>query len=577
MKRWSFITTIQRRSSETYHRLSYALAHMSLVQKIILGILALGMTVGAIGSFVYLITTHTQRVPESGGSFTEGIVGTPRFINPVLATSPVDKDVTALVYASLIDESPDGYTHELATGYTISDDGRTYTFTLDPSARFHDGEPVDADDIAFTISLLQNNTVKSPLRPEWLGVETNVIDEHTIEFNLERPYAGFLHNATVGILPQHVWGAIPTDQIAFSELNIRPIGAGPYEIAKVRKNNLGITSRLTLSRFSHYIQSESLIRRIHLRFYANIDEVHTAYRKGSVDAFTSTDPLRSRELTELKKTDIHTAPLPRVFALFFNQNQNDTFLDDAVINAIETAIPREALLTNVLAGYGTPVCGPLPPSAVGYQACPEDIRLQEERITDARDVLTEAGWDFDETQEIFMRDNEKLSFTMSTVDNDELKKTATFVQDVLNDVGIDVVLQIFEPGNFDQEVLRPRSYEALLFGHIIEHDTDMAALWHSDGRNDPGLNIGVYTNAIVDERVSEAVRTTNRDERAALYADVYDAFTESQPAVFLYTPDMLYIHARRLHIGHISIVDDHADRYNTITDWYRYTDRTWKQ
>src|SRR3989344_783648 len=116
-------------------------------------------------------------VPFRGGSVSEGIIGTARFINPVLAISSADQDMVSLIYSGLMRKNPDGtMTPDLAEKYQMSKDGLTYTFTLKNEIYFHDEKPVTVNDIVFTINKIKDPVIKSPKRGNWDGVSVEKID-----------------------------------------------------------------------------------------------------------------------------------------------------------------------------------------------------------------------------------------------------------------------------------------------------------------------------------------------------------------------------------------------------------------
>ena len=151
------------------------------------------VVIGIFGGLVTLSNKYTSQVPIFGGTYREGIVGSPRFINPVLASSNPDNDLTALVYSGLVRiDAHGGIIPDLAQSWTISPDGKTYTVNLKPNATFQDGKPLTASDVVFTVSKIQDNNLKSPLSVAWNGVTTTNPDAHTVIFTLQKPYAGFL-------------------------------------------------------------------------------------------------------------------------------------------------------------------------------------------------------------------------------------------------------------------------------------------------------------------------------------------------------------------------------------------------
>jgi len=249
--------------------LKYTIHHFTRTQRIVFGILCTLLLIGTVGIIIHLSNTTTSEVSARGGSFTEGVIGTPRFINPVLATSDPDKDLVEIVHAGLMTYNGSDYVPELAQDFTISDDGTMYSFTLKEGLTFHDGQPLTASDVVFTVQLVQNSSVKSPLRPQWTGVTATAVDDQTVQFILESPYAGFIHVTTLGILPQHILGSIPPDQLGFSEYNIQAVGAGPYKIKHVSKDKLGIPKEISLRRNNDYMLGKPNLRKFHLNSLLN--------------------------------------------------------------------------------------------------------------------------------------------------------------------------------------------------------------------------------------------------------------------------------------------------------------------
>jgi len=159
-------------------------------------------------------------IPRHGGTLVEGIVGTPRFVNPLLTESDADRDVTALVYSGLLKEKTDGtYTPDLAESYTVSSDGLTYIVTIRANAVWSDGTPVTADDVIFTVQKAQDPALKSPRFVNWQGVTVEKTNDKTVTFRLKQPYAPFVQNLAFGVLPAHLWKSLTTDQMSFSALN----------------------------------------------------------------------------------------------------------------------------------------------------------------------------------------------------------------------------------------------------------------------------------------------------------------------------------------------------------------------
>lgn len=185
-----------------------------------------------IGSLIFTIyhfnNSNSTITATRGGTITEAVLGTPRFVNPVLANTRADQDVTSLVYSGLLKISEDGgLTPDLASDITVSEDGLTYNIQLKDNVYFHDGVKLTAEDVVFTIQLAQDPDLKSPIRGNWSGVTLESVGEFELNLILEEPYAPFMENFTLGIMPAHLWSTLPVEQLPFSQLNTEPIGTGP--------------------------------------------------------------------------------------------------------------------------------------------------------------------------------------------------------------------------------------------------------------------------------------------------------------------------------------------------------------
>ena len=464
---------------------------------------------------------------------------------------------------------------DLAERVEVSEDGLAYTFTLREDARFHNGEPVTASDVVFTVKLAQNPDVKSPKRPNWEGVGVEAIDGRTVQFTLAQPYAPFLENATMGILPEHRWENVPPEQHIFSTYNTEPIGSGPFAFVRAEKDSAGVPKEYVLEQFRTFALGAPYLERITLRFYPNEDELLRAFERGTVDNINSIGPERLATL-EWRDFSTHTAPLPRVFGVFFNQDEQALFTSEAVRRALSVGIDRARIVNEVLGGYGTPIDGPLPisPAYAGTERAAPGPDYER-----ARDLLERAGWELDEKTGFRVKETNdertELRFTIATSNAPELQQVAELIRDEWAKLGVQVNLTFYETSTLNQEIIRPRRYDALLFGQIIGRDLDPFAFWHSSQRDDPGLNIALYANITAD-RALERIRTTfDRDELAEYYTTFTEEIEADVPTVFIYTPDFIYLTDADLKGIVRGIVTTPAERFLNVHEWHIYTQRVW--
>ncbi len=561
-------------------RLSTLLQNLSLTERTIFYVLS-AILIASAAYLAYSINeSFMVEIPGHGGNLTEGIVGTPRFINPILAISDADRDLTELVYSGLLKPGPGGtYIPDLAQSYTVSSDGLTYDFILRSNATFHDGTPVTADDVVFTIQKAEDPDVKSPKRADWDGVDVEKVSDHEVRITLKQPYAPFLENATLGILPKHIWQNISADQFPFSQYNVEPIGSGPYRYDSYQRNNAGVPTSYKLTSFKNYALGSPYIASLTFVFYPDEDTLYQAVTDGAVDSAGS---ISSAEAVTLhaKGYRMVTAPLPRVFALFFNQNQAPVLANKEVRQALSMVADKQTILGNVLDGYGVILNGPIPPSTYDptAHATSTDLATASSTIAAAKALLEKNGWKLG-PDGVYAKKTKKetqaLVFSITTSNAPELKQTAGLLAQEFAQIGAQVTVKVFEPGELNQSVIRPRNYDSLLFGEIVGRNPDLFAFWHSSQRNDPGLNIALYTNIQADQLLEEARAASSTAGLLSIYTNFESDIAKDMPAIFLYSPDFIYVVPDRLQGISLGALTTPSERFLSIPHWYVQTDKVW--
>ena len=518
-----------------------------------------------------------EKIPTSGGTLVEGIVGNPRFINPVLALSDADKNMTALIYSGLMRLDENGRAvPDLAESVSLSEDKLTYRAVLREGAHFQDGTIVTADDIVFTISKIADPLIKSPRKGNWEGVTIEKIDEKTVSFRLKKPYTPFIYNLSIGILPKEIWKNVTADEFTFSQFNTLPIGSGPYKVSRVERNSGGIPDYYELESFDSGT-GKPFIKKLVLRFYSSEAELADAYGNGDVE---SVGGLSAENLLNINKNGakVLQTPLPRVFALFFNQSKSAALRDQSVRLALRVASPKERIIEEVFGGNAKPISGPLP---AGLYPWTTEIFEQplEERVNAAAKILESAGWKKGTSGILEKKSGSetiKLSFSISTGDAPELRAAAELLKAVWQPLGIEVKILTFESGELNQSVIRTRQFDALLFGELVGREADLYPFWHSSQRTDPGLNIALYANSKADKLLEEARVARNLGDAEESMKAFYEEVARDAPAIFLYTPNFVYILPEKVKSAELSALGASHERFSTIREWYIETDRVWK-
>ncbi|MEK7604333.1 MAG: peptide ABC transporter substrate-binding protein [Patescibacteria group bacterium] len=527
--------------------------------------LALIVVGAALGGLYTLEQKLLIEVPTYGGSLTEGAVGSPQFMNPLLAISDADRDLSMLTYAGLMGLSANGVLIPvIAERYEISPDGKTYLFTIRADARFSDGTPITAEDVVFTIHKAQDPSLKSPEYANWSGVAVVALDERTVRLSLSKPYAPFLGLTTLGILPERLWEKIASSEFPFTGLETKPVGAGPFKVARVTRDASGLIKYVELSANPYYPLGRPYLDEIHLYFYPRTEDLSTALHTGAIEsAYDAPSP------------SALSAPYARVFGVFWNPSEKPAYARLEVRKALSLALDRNALVNNVLGGYATAIMGPVPRGGNVVQASlPESANP----TAAAAKVLTSAGWTYDGTERLWKNTSLKQTLddiTIRTSNVPELKGVASAVKTDWEKLGVRVTIELYEPGDLSQNVIRPRKYEALLYGMVIGRDQDLYAFWDSQERNDPGLNIALYANKEVDTLLEDARSSTDETIRKGNLQKVEDIVAGEYAAAFLYTPDFTYTIPTDIRGVSLPQIISPADRYATVAQWYRVTDRVW--
>ncbi len=533
----------------------------------ILGLLVLALVITSIVSLRAFELSFLVNVPTEGGTLVEGELGSPRYVNPVLALSDADRDITALTYAGLMGLSPSGkLVPVLAQSYTVSPDGRVYTFTIRPTARFSDGTPVTAEDVVFTIKKIQDPGIKSPQFPNWNGVSVTAVNSHTVRFTLTKPYAPFLENATIGILPAHLWRNVSDAQFPFVSLETNPVGAGPFVVRRVVRANNGIITEYDLAASPTYVEGRPYLNGITVKFYSHQTDLVAALKSGAI---------QSAYNVPLKEARIITAPLLEVFGVFFNANQNTVLAQKAVREALSVAIDRKNIVNTVLGGYATAIAGPLP---AGTEVTQAPVPPSTGTIQNAARILEQAGWTYDGSTQAWKNKKEKLtlsSLTIKTSNAPQLKAVASAIRNNWQKLGIATSIELYEPGDLNQNVIRPRKYGALLFGMVVSHSQDLYAFWHSSERVDPGLNIALYANKSVDNLLEDARTTTDPQKRLKDLNALEKIISADYPAAFLYTPRFTYVIPPSLKGVALPPIATPSDRFASVASWYEETNAVW--
>ena len=515
----------------------------------------------------------TKSVPKKGGEYAEGVLGYPLYINPLLSqSSDADSDLTQLIYSGLFKFDKDGKViNDLAEKYEVSEDEKKYTVFLKKNAVWHDGVALTADDVVFTVNILQDPAYRSVLRQFWQGIEINKVDDYTVSFSLKNQYFVFLNKLTLGILPKHLWENVGPERFFLAEYNLKPVGSGPYKFSAMQKNSDGKVISYELVSFEKYYMEEPYISKFVLNFYSDEELMVLDYNNKQIKGMSN---IASSKLSSIKKRAIvREISFPRYFAIFFNQNKSIPLASEEVRKALAYATDRSAIINNIFQGKAKEAFSPFLAEMKEYN---NEIEKYVFNVEKANEILENSGWKMNQEKGVREKNGIELKFNIYTVDYWELSETAKFISKEWEKIGAKAEVSILTISDLQQNYIRPREYESILLGQDISFSPDPYAYWHSSQRDDPGLNISLFSDKKADELLEKAHQELDENARIEAYKEFQKIIAEKIPAVFFYSNMYLYPMNDEVKGVEINRVNFPAWRFADVNKWYIKTKRVLK-
>lgn len=507
----------------------------------------------------------TEAVPASGGEFVQGFVGQPVRINPVTASSDIDKSLVRIIFSSL---------NDMADKIEVSSDGRTWNVRLKENLRWQDNEKLTSDDVIFTVQKIQDAESNSPLFNAWQGVTPHRLSELELQFKLANPYAFFSETLkNLYILPKHLFADAPPANWKLSDYNIKPVGNGPYKFVSYDKRPDGFIYIYKLAAWNNYFGDKPLIQSIDFQFFSKSSDLIKSFDLGQVDGIAGINP---EELAEISRpNNLFSFSLPGYYAVFLNQGKSVQLKDAAVRKALNLAVDRGDLIANVLGGRGEADAGPVPPGS--YYFNPE-IETSTASFDLASSTLDGAGWKVggDGVREKTINAVDvPLELNLTVPQVEFLVKTAELLQKSWQKVGFKINLAIKSSDEIGG-VIQNRDYEMLLFGNALGRSPDLFSFWHSSERFYPGLNLSLYNNPKADALIESIRQNMDDASRKSQFDNLQSLIVNDNPAVFLYSTKYLYAAGKNLHGLNEGPIAEPADIFAGINKWYLKTARVLK-
>ncbi len=568
-----------------YRQFRYALRVFDPSERRLLVIACL-IAVIALGTAGFVFAKgHIVNVPVVGGAYSEALIGQPKFINPLDApANDVDADLVRLVYSGLFRMDGLNPIPDIAQSYEWSDDRKTLTIHLRPDVYFHDGQLLTADDVRFTFDSLMDPARKSPLAAEFHGVTVSTQGDDTVIFTLDRPDAQILSSLTFGILPAHLWEDVSAANARVSDLNLKPIGSGPYHVKSFLRDNNGNIHSYTLERFDRYYGFAPYLKTVVFQFYPDRQSAVDAAKADLVEGAAFVPTADAQKAESASRAHDLKLELPEETVAFFDL-KDGTLKDKDVRTALSLAVDRPDLV-DALGGGATPVMGPYPFL---------DTTTTGMDVDRARTLLENDGWVLPQngniriaksgakdtssssTAPIATASSTELSLTISVADEPDLLTVADRLKRQWSLIGAKVDIETLSTEDLLRKATRDRDGQIILLNVYLGPTQDLFPFWWSGQAIDRGYNFSSLVDRTVDDALEASRDATTTDAIIEARQTASAAILNDVPAVFLLRP----MHHEIVATG-IKGVQDHllisspADRLGGLMSWYTNSGWRWK-
>lgn len=574
-------------------------------EKKVLRISIIVLAVNAIFLIGVYINRHVVSEPLVGGTYVEGLVGSPKYVNPLYASNrDIDSDIFKLIFSSLFKYNEKGVlVGDLAESIQKNDDGKEYTVFLRNNALWHNNDKLTADDVVFTVQAIKNSKFRSPLRLSFSGFEVEKVDDYTVKFILSRPYAPFPNLLTFGILPKNIWEAVSPESATLAEFNLKPIGSGPYKFKSLTKNKNGEIKEYLLEVNNSYYSAKPFITNFSFKFYPDSISALQALNDKSVDGISYL-PFSARKDLFAKSTLVFNyLHQPQLEAVFLNSKNNEFLSEKKIRVALSKAINRNLIIQEIFQGQAREAFGPILEDSPAFNS---EIKKTEYSFEEAEKILADEGFikitvseddannperelegilvsEFSEkasnrgvdlvgswlVKKGTKKNPENKFFVISLTypNSADSALVAGKIQEAWQAIGVKTSLQPLSSNQIISSVAPEKNFEALLFGENIGADPDVYAFWHSSQISN-GLNIASYSNEEADKLLEDARIENDENSRIEKYRKFQELVVDDEGTIFLFSPDYLYLQVKKLQgFSGVSVVDP-SDRFSSISNWY---------
>ena len=535
---------------------------------VLLGLLIAGLGVQLFWSQGGYMATASR----GGGVYVEGAIGEIKSVNPLFVSTNAEASVARLVFSSLYGYDTTGsLKQDLATAMVVDETQRVYTVSIRNNAKWHDGTPVTAKDVVFTINLIKNPAVYSPLRVNWLDVSVAAVNDTTVRFTLPAVYAAFPHALTFPIVPEHLLKDVSPSAVRENTYSRAPVGSGPFKFRLLQEADSANSHRTVhLQANQDYYAGAPKLSRFELHAYPSEATLIKAVNSGEL---TGASDISISAVQDIKSKQVKITPALLDSGVYLLFNTKSPILSDANVRKGLQLATDSAAIRKQLGGGVKPLAGPLLASQVTGSDVPVESATDVKR---AGEVLDAAGWKMSGSSRV--KGEQKLEFTVTTTKKKEYETILTSLQDQWRKIGVKVNVNLIDSSSnaassFDQNVLQGRNFDILLYELAIGADPDVYAYWYSSSH----YNFSGYSNTLADTSLVSARSRLEPELRNAKYKQFVKQWYDDAPAIPLYQPAIEYVSLKEVESVKpgLSLVSN-ADRYADVIYWTVANDTVYK-
>lgn len=498
---------------------------------------------------------------SNGGTYSEGIVGEVKNLNPFFASSDPEKSFAKLAFASLYDVDTSGKINtELADSVFTNNNFRDFNLKIRQDAEWSDGKKITADDVIFTVNLLKNKLVNSSRYESWTKVKTSKINDYEIRFEMPTTSKLVLYTLDFPILPVHILGEVDPSKLRENSFSQNPVTSGEFKFKSVGSSN-GKTT-ISLTKNEKYFAGTPKLDYFEIVAYAKKQQLIEALLKGEVAASPSAElnDLPGYERTKLaeKSSKINSG----IYA--FLNNSSAILKDKAVRQSIQKGVD----VTKIRSKMSSVSRIDLPIINDGIKSdLPEAPKTNKD---EAEKMLDSAGWK--KQNKTRFKNGQEMKITLATISDPNLERASKELKNQLENLGFSVEMTVSDKddktGSFIQSIIQPRAYDILLYRIDFGVDTDIYAFWHSSQATSKGLNFANYSDAVSDDLLLNSRNAASDSEKNDQLVLFLKRWLSQAPAIGIAQAHSNYVYRKSIktYSSNNSLVDA-LSRYSDARYW----------